>query len=322
MKRSSHRLTTGSLGVLLAAGACAPAAADLLQGYVEGEFVHVAAPHAGELQQLPVHRGDQVATGALLFGLEDTAERAALERATGLLEHARATLADEQKGVRPSELASLQAQLGQAQAARQLADIECHRIEKLVPSGGASQSDLDRARATLERDAQRTAQLEADLQTARLGAREDRIAASEADVRTLQAEVARASWDLEQRRQAAPAGALVFDTLYREGDWVGAGDPVVVLLPPANVKVRAFVPEPRIGAVRVGDAATVHVDGVVEPARGKVTFVSPRAEYTPPVIFSRETRAKLVFLVELRFDDATAARLHPGQPVDVRIEGR
>ena len=110
----------------------------------------------------------------------------------------------------------------------------------------------------------------------------------------------------------------MFDTLYREGEWVAAGRPVVVLLPPQNVKVRAFVPEPRIGTVRPGDRAEVSVDGVPEPFVGKVSFVSPRAEFTPPVIYSRENRAKLVFLVEARPLRASD-QLKPGLPVEVAL---
>jgi HlyD family secretion protein len=101
---------------------------------------------------------------------------------------------------------------------------------------------------------------------------------------------------------------------------VAAGRPVVSLLPPANIKVRAFVPEPRLGSIRVGDAARVRVDGVSEPFAGKVSFISPRAEYTPPVIYSQEERSKLVFLVEARPDDASKLRV--GQPVSAEIVPR
>ena len=100
---------------------------------------------------------------------------------------------------------------------------------------------------------------------------------------------------------------------------MGRGRPAgVVLLPPANIKVRAFVPEPQIGAVQVGDRAAVHVDGVAETFSGRITFVSPQAEYTPPVIYSRENRSKLVFLVEARPDQPNPA-LHPGLPVEVTL---
>ncbi|PYI71246.1 MAG: secretion protein HlyD, partial [Verrucomicrobia bacterium] len=113
---------------------------------------------------------------------------------------------------------------------------------------------------------------------------------------------------------------LVYDTLFRQGEWVAAGKPVVVLLPPQNIKVRAFIPETRVGSIHYGNIARVKVDGVKDSFVGKVSYISPRAEYTPPVIYSRETRAKLVFMVELIFDAQAAANLHPGQPVDVEFE--
>ena len=94
---------------------------------------------------------------------------------------------------------------------------------------------------------------------------------------------------------------------------------MVALLPPENVKVRAFVPETRVGAIHPGDPVRVTVEGVNRPLAGKVAFISPQAEYTPPVIYSQESRGKLVFMVETVFDAATASNLHPGQPVDVQF---
>jgi HlyD family secretion protein len=90
-----------------------------------------------------------------------------------------------------------------------------------------------------------------------------------------------------------------------------------VLLPPANIKVRAFVPQTRVGAIHVGEPLRVKVDGVSQPFRGKVTFISPRPEFTPPVIYSRDSREKLVFMIEGAFEGTAAEKLHPGQPVDV-----
>jgi len=138
-------------------------------------------------------------------------------------------------------------------------------------------------------------------------------------VRALEAAVAKADWDLAQKRQSAPQAGSVFDTLYRAGEWVPAGRPVISLLTPAGIKVRAFVPQTRLGAIQVGNPVRVSVDGVSEPFSGKISFISPQAEYTPPVIYSQESRTKLVFMVEVTFDPATAAKLHPGQPVDVQF---
>src|SRR5262249_20016511 len=166
------------------------------------------------------------------------------------------------KGKRPSEIESLEAQLRQAKAALALSEKVMARQEALTRSGATSSEDWDRARSTYDQDRQRVAQLEADLQTARLGSRSDQIAAAEASVRASEAALARAEWELAQKRQSAPQGGIVFDTLYRPGEWVAAGRPVVALLPPANVKVRAFVPQTQIGTVKVGQAVRVSVDGV------------------------------------------------------------
>ena len=115
---------------------------------------------------------------------------------------------------------------------------------------------------------------------------------------------------------------MVYDTLYRQGEWVAAGKPVLALLPPQNIKVRAFVPETRVGSIHYGESVWVAVDGVREPFIGKVSYISPHAEYTPPVIYSKESRDKLVFMVEAVFDPTASANLHPGQPVDVQFESK
>ncbi len=290
-----------------------------VQGYVEGEFVYVASPLAGSLEVLQVQRGVQVAAGDLLFALDDTQEKAAQDEAQSRLVQARASLEDLKKGKRPSEIESIKAQLGQAQAALALSQKDLSRQEELFRSGASTPQDLDRARSAHDQNREKVVQLQADLQTAQLGARADQIAAAEANIQALEAALAAAQWALSQKRQTAPQAGEVFDTMYRQGEWVPAGRPVVALLPPANIKVRAFVPERQIQALHLGDSVQVIVDGLPGPLAGRISFISPHAEYTPPVIYSRENRAKLVFMIEVTFDPQVAATLHPGQPVDVRL---
>jgi HlyD family secretion protein len=309
------------LAVFALAGGCRQTPTGKVQGYVEGEFVYVASPLAGKLEKLVVQRGAAVKRDDLLFALEAGSEIAVRDEAVRRLALAHANLDDARRGRRPSEIASLEAQLAQARAAAGLSTSELARQEQLRKEGAISANEVDRARATDEQNRRRTDQLEADLQTARLGAREDQIAAADNEVHAREAALAHAEWELAHKRQSAAADAIVFDTLYREGEWVGAGKPVVVLLPPGNVKVRAYVPETVVGALHIGDTVTVAADGDPQPHQGRLTFVSPQAEYTPPVLYSRDNRGKLVFLVEARFDAATAALLHPGQPVDLTLPG-
>ena len=311
---------TGTLAAAVVLMACQRPPSDRVQGYVEGEFVYVASPFAGALEALAVRRGQQVREGEALFALERGSEKAARDEAERRLSQALANLEDARKGKRPTEIESLKAQLKQAQAALRLSRREVVRQEGLTTVPGAAvELEVDRARAARDQDRQRVAQLQADLDTALLGSRTDQVIAAEAEVRAREAALARAEWEFGQKRQQAPKSGLVFDTLYREGEWVPAGRPVVVLLPPENIKVRAFVPEKRLGTIHPGDDVQVAVDGVPKAFPGTVSYISPRAEYTPPVIYSQESRDKLVFMVEIVFDPQSAADLNPGQPVDVQF---
>jgi HlyD family secretion protein len=311
---------TGQVIAAVLVVACQRPASDQVQGYVEGEFVYIASPFAGALESLTARRGAQVRVGEALFALERVSEKAARDEAERRLSQARANLEDARKGKRPTEIESIKAQLKQAQAALRLSSREVARQEGLTTVPGAAvELEVDRARAARDQDRQRVAQLQADLDTALLGSRTDQVIAAEAEVHAREAALARAEWELGQKRQQAPKSGLVFDTLYREGEWVPAGRPVVVLLPPENIKVRAFVPEKRIGTIHPGDDSQVTVDGVPRPLSGKISYISPRAEYTPPVIYSQESRDKLVFMVEVVFDPTAATELNPGQPVDVQF---
>ncbi|MCC6424615.1 MAG: HlyD family efflux transporter periplasmic adaptor subunit [Phycisphaerales bacterium] len=315
---------TCSLGIIAAvllilSGGCDRTPPNLVQGYVEGEFVYIASPLAGQLEKLNVQRGDQVKQEMPLFELESEAQRAALHEAQQQVDQSQATLADLKKGSRPTEMVSIQARLETAKAALEFSQSEYARLLNLSYSQAASKQDLDRSKSMFEQDRQRVAQLQADVATAQLGARPDQIAAAEAALQARRAALEKARWDLSQKSQAAPQQGVVFDTLYRQGEWVAAGRPVVVLLPPQNIKVRAFVPEQRVGNVHLGDAVRVKVDGRQAAVAGKIRFISPRAEYTPPVIYSTESRSKLVFMVEVALNSEDASKLHPGLPVDVEL---
>jgi HlyD family secretion protein len=131
--------------------------------------------------------------------------------------------------------------------------------------------------------------------------------------------VDQANWRLDQLRRAAPAAGVIVDTLYREGEWVAAGSPVVRMLPPANIKVRFFVPQAELSRLPVGQEVTIRCDGCASTVAARVSYVATEPEYTPPIIYSNENRSKLVFMIEARPDEAERAALRPGQPVEVSL---
>jgi HlyD family secretion protein len=313
------RRTFVPVAAALALAACGEPQPASMQGYVEGEYVRVAAPFAGTLVTLDTARGREVVAGTPLFALEaeneDAARREAQERVTKAL----AQLEDLRKGKRATEIDAVRAQLTQAEAVAANSEKDWRRQLDLVTRGFVSQSRADEAKATRDRDQGKVVELQNELATTRAGARPDEIRAAEAEAAAARESLAQAQWKLKQKSVASSVSGTVTDTLFSRGEWVPAGAPVVALLPPANVKVRFFVPEPRLGAVKVGQKVKLACDGCAAPIDAEVSFVATQAEFTPPVIYSKDNRAKLVFLVEARPAVADAAKLHPGQPVDVTL---
>ena len=311
----AQRIIAGVVAALLAA--CSGDKSSAWQGYVEGEYVNVASPVAGRLDKLLVLRGQTVEAKAPLFRLESEQELAAKQQADEQLNAAQAQLADLRLGRRRPEVAVTEAQLAQAEAAQQQAALQLRRDEAQFEAGGIARAQLEESRSNQAIKAARVRELTGQLEVTRLPAREDQIRGQSAQVAAARAAQSQAAWRLDQKQVAASQAALVADTLYREGEWVAAGSPIVRLLPPGNVKLRFFVPETSAGSLKPGRKVSVGCDGCGAGVAAVVSYVSNEPEFTPPVIYSNETRAKLVFLVEARPSPESAARLRPGQPVSV-----
>jgi HlyD family secretion protein len=319
--QSNRLILLGSaVAVALAATGCSHHAENTYQGYIEGKFVYVASPESGRLDHLAVARGETVAVGRPLFAFDREPEASAVRNAQRLLESSQSRLADLEAGKRPQEIDVTRAQLTQALAQKKQADEILASDKKQYEAGGIAQTELITAQEAADASAARVRELEADLAVDALPAREQQIKAQQNQVSADRAALAEAEWRLDQKSIGAPRQGLVFDTLYREGEWVAAGNPVVELLPPENMEVRFFVPETIVGKLKVGTNVDVHCDGCAAQVPAAITFISPQCEYTPPVIYSNENRSKLVFMVIAKPPDEKAMLLHPGQPVEVTVE--
>jgi HlyD family secretion protein len=315
-------LTMWTLLIPCALTACAEKTGDYFPGYAEGEYVRLASPIAGTLVKLYVQRGDQVQQNAPAFVLEQDSERAAREEAASRVQRAQAQLDNLKKGKRPDEVAAVQAQLSQAQAMLELSSANLARQTKLVNEKFISPANLDQARTSLERDQARVNELRAQLRVSKLGARSDEITAAEQELKAAEAQLAQADWKLTQKTQRIPVNGDIDDVLYREGEWVQAGSPIVSLLPPQNIKVRFFVPETLVGALRLGQEVVVQCDGCKAPIAARISYLSNAPEYTSPLIYSKENRSTLVFMIEARPAPDQARLLHPGQPVEVSPDAK
>lgn len=318
--RRSSTMTCATAAVLLLAVGCSHKGPAGYQGYIEGQFVYVASPESGRLDRLSVTRGETIGVDHPLFALDTEPEVAAVRQAQQILRSSEAKLADLSTGKRPAEIDVTRAQLEEAQAEQTQTQAILRSDEAQYRAGGIAHTELINAQAAADTSTARVQELRAELAVDALPGREQQIRAQTRQVMADRAALAEAQWRLDQKQIASPRQGLVFDTLYREGEWVAAGNPVVELLPPQNIEVRFFVPETIVGRLHNGQSVVVHCDGCSAPVTAQITFVSPQAEYTPPVIYSNENRSKLVFMIIAKPSPEKAALLHSGQPVEVALE--
>lgn len=287
-----------------------------LSGYVEGETLYLAAGTAGPVKSLAVSRGDRVAAGATLFEIDVGPLAAARAQAEAAAAAAEAQARDARLGQRPQELAVVEAQQAAARAAFDEARAAHARVRSLFEQGVYAQARLDAADAALRTAAARLEEADRRLAVARLGARSEQAAAAEARAEQAGEAVVEVERRIDQTAPRAPVAGRIEDVFFQPGEWAPANQPVVALLPDDAVFIRFFVPADEVARYRPGRAVRFSCDACGEGLKATISFVSPRPEFTPPVIYSRDSRERLVFLVEAR--PQSPRSLTPGLPVDVQ----
>ncbi|WP_265520062.1 HlyD family secretion protein [Nitratireductor luteus] len=298
--------------------ACGPAE-PLAVGYVEGEYVLLAPLQTGQVRTVNVRRGERVEAGQPVAEMERRDAEIAVAQAEAALAEAQAHLADLRHGKREEEIAVLEAALASAKAQKSEAERVETRTEDLFKRGIATQAERDKARTEAELAAARMGEAEANLAVARLPARKQAIEAAEKQRDQAKAALDQAEWQLSERTLKAPSAGRVDDIVRNAGDLAGPSAPVISMLPDGAVKLKLYVPEEAFSSITVGDRLAVRCDGCPPDLSATISYISPDPEFTPPVIYSIETRQKLVFLVEAKPASEAAGRLQPGQIVDVSL---
>ncbi len=302
-------------------------------GYAELDYVYAAAPAGGTIETIAVTEGDTVAKGDVLFTLDASIQQAQYEAAVARANAARAqvaaaeaTLANLRTGARPEELQVTQATLAQAEANLALAQQTFSRTQDLFAGGNVPRSQLDQAQAGLDAANASVLQLKAQLAVAQLPARNDQIAAASATVAAAESTAAAASADaanaqaaLDNRTIAAPEAGRIERLYYSDGEVAGAGAPVVSIAGDGALRIKFYINEADRPALHLGDVIAVTCDGCATGLTAKVDHFASDPQFTPPIIYSRDERSRLVFLTEAVMTEQTG--ILPGQPVSIgRIE--
>lgn len=292
----------------------------LASGTIEATEVKIAFRMAGILATRAVDEGDQVTAGAVLATLDSREQQARIREAEAALAVAQASQRDLEQGYLPEEVAQARAAVEEATAQVTNLRQQAQRSQELFPNGGVSQERLDADRAAADAAAARLAAAQQRLKQLRGGYRSEQIDSARARTAQAEAVLAALQVQLEDMSAHSPIDGVVTRKHAEPGETLGAGSPVVTVAELARPKVRVYIPEGEIGRIKLGAAASASVDSF--PGRtfpGKVSFISPQAEFTPKNVQTYEERVKQVFAVDVQMQNPEGL-LKPGMPADVTIE--
>lgn len=288
------------------------------QGYIEGDYTYLSSPKSGALTSLAAHRGDTVKQNTLLYALDNKPEVFTSQEKKSNLSKAQDILNDMQRAKREEVIIDLTAKREHADATYRFLVKKHQRHKLLFNSNVLDRNTYDETVSNLEKTRALIKQYTAQIKNAkRSRARIDTIKAQEDLIHAYQSLYDFANWQLEQKKGYAPADGVIMETYYRVGEYVRASSPVIKLLSPQNKYVLFFVKEPELASLKLGQMLTINCDACKPNNQAKVSFISPKAEFTPPLVFSRDNNSKLIYKVRAKL--MTPDTFHPGQPVIVNL---
>ena len=309
---------------------------DLLRvsGFVEATEIQIAAEVGGRILDLRVAEGDRLATGDLVARLDTRDSELQIQRLRAERAGADAQLRLLRAGSREQDIRQADAQLAAAEAdvttieaEIKAAQLDLDRFEALLQANAGSRKQRDDAKARVDVAAERQRAAQERVRAARetlgrlrAGARPEEIDAARARVAAVDAQIASLEKTVGDATVTSPATGIVTQKLVDAGELIARGTPVAVVTDLDNAWANLFVPEPMIPRITVGQAATVRTDAG-DALPGKVTFVSPRAEFTPRNVQTAEERSKLVYRIKVAVDNRQGV-LKQGMPVDAEMSAR
>lgn len=307
-------LSAGVSAVLMALGLAQPAST-VWNGYLEADYVYVAPLTAGRITAIHADQGDRVAATVLLVEMDTETQTAALAAAKAAVAQAQANLDNLETGSREAEIAVIAASLRRAEADRDLAKGNLDRTQVLSDKGTASSVQLQQMHSQLAVAQAQVDQLQAQLEVAKLPARAAQRNAAEAALNVARYQALTAQVALRDRSLMAPITGVIDQRFFKPGEVAGAGAPILSLFDPAKLKVIFFVPEARRAGLALGQQLSVTCDGCPNDLAAKVIRIAPEPQFTPPILYSRDERGRLVFRAEAQM--AQTEGLSPGQPVSL-----
>lgn len=252
-------------------------------GYIDADLVYLSSDFSGQLTNLLVTRGVAVSKKQLLFQLEQFNETRAIDSNWQTQN-------------------DLIAERGQIRSKLDYAKINYKRQKELYDHGVGSRDAVDQAHQNLD-------------------VLQYQVNSINAQIKNNEIVLQQKMWQRDRKQNIAPDVGIIYDTYFTVGEYVQGGQPVLSLITPNNIKAIFFVSESQLGQIKLNQKVKIHTDNSSKAPTlvGNINYISNRAEYTPPIIYSKEERQKLVFKIELRLENSDLNQIHLGQPVTIEL---
>ena len=319
MKRGLVLAAAGMAGIAALAGCGLRHGRPDGSGTIECTQVQVSPQVAGRILELPGQEGDALAPGALVAKIDSADYELQRDEARAVLAQAQAQRDLMLAGARDEDVQRAREQVREAEAAAKAADADRARIRLVFDKKSVTQKQMDDAQAVADRTAAALAAAQQNLEKLVRGNRPEEIRAARAVVDLAAARLAQAEKAVADCTIVAPMAGVITTKVREPGEYVGPGTVLLTLSRLDEVWLSVYVPETRLGRVKLGQPARVRIDGEARVFEGKVTFVSPEAEFTPKNVQTPDERAKLVYRVKITLPNPEGV-FKPGMPADGYLE--
>lgn len=255
---------------------------NLYSGYIDADLTYLSGDFSGQLLELFVARGESVTKQKLLFKLEQINET-------------RNVYSGWQNQI------DLIAERDQILSKLNYAKINYNRQKQLNAEGAGSRDAFDQAIQNLD-------------------VLKYQLNSINAQIKNNEITTAQKVWQKDRKQNVAPESGIIYDTYFTVGEYVQSGQPVLSLITKKNIKALFFIPEADLGKIKLNQPIIISTDGNNTHYQGLISYISNQAEYTPPIIYSKEERQKLVFKIEMHIINADLNQIHLGQPVTVELK--
>lgn len=288
-----------------------------IQGYLEADYIYLSSETGGKIRSIMKSRGDQVSKEERLISLDNDMIVKDREVIVNKIIQENISLRNIEEGIRESELKILNIQLAKLQAEYSYNQSKLRKLSSLKEKGYISIEEANDAQNRVELISYEISRLRAEIEHKKLPARLEEINLQKEKIESLKISLNKADIEIEKKNIFSSESGVVQDIFYKEGENVISGEPIIMLLPENSVKAKFYISNKNLHKVDYGKEVYLIIPGEEKKIRAKISYVSRKPEYTPPIIYHNE-QDNLLFLVEA-IPQQSSKHIVAGLPVEVEL---